>query len=178
MIYRHRCELEALEESDPDAFERAQQEEEEAAVAAKEPPPEESKKGSGGGEGKKSKAQRRREKERAKEKEREERIALEKAGAGPSPRDVELRAINERLAAGIPGESPYGPVPPLAVHEVLSDGHCLYRSVDHQLTLRGQGPVRQSQWQAAAAGGSYSPCNSQIPEAHPDGYPCLSPRQL
>ena len=113
-----------------------------------------------------------------------------KAGAGPSPREVEMGALGSALEKGDPAASPH-PVPPLKVHEVafetpplppsrsrghslfqrkalksshlilvirgtkwclvyfyvlilpqvLSDGHCLYRAVDHQLSLRESGKV-------------------------------------
>ncbi len=49
---------------------------------------------------------------------RKRRINEEKAEAGPDPRHVELNLINEHLR-------PMG----LYVHEVQSDGNCLYRAV-------------------------------------------------
>lgn len=102
------------------------------------PPPPQTK-----GDDAKSKAQKKREKERAKAKEREERIAAEKAGSGPSPREVELALIARNLLAGgaVTAVGTEPPVPRLQVHEVLSDGHCLYRAIDHQLELRGLRPA-------------------------------------
>jgi OTU domain-containing protein 6 len=87
-------------------------------------------------EDKKAKAAKKKEKEREKErlkaKEKQVRMSAEKAEAGPSPRDVELGILSRKLSSGV--GSPI--IPPLRVHEVLSDGHCLYRAVDHQLQLR------------------------------------------
>ena len=165
--YRHSQELEALEDryGDADAFAKAErelQENESAARAA-------AAAGGGGGGGgggkkgkkkggvgekeggapKKSKAQKRREKELAKAREREERIAAEKAGMGPTPRELETTAILRRLemlADGISSSSSSSsslslsqpPKPALlGVHEVLSDGHCLFRAVHHQLQTKG-----------------------------------------
>ncbi len=157
--YAQRQALLALEAANPDAFEAAELALREAAAAL----PETSGGGSGGasdaaaaavdadgGDGR-SKAQKKkekeREKERAKAKEREARIAAERASAGPSPRDVELAQLARQLsgdagAGGGAGGSLAGPaLPPLRVHEVLSDGHCLYRAVDHQLVQRGLRPA-------------------------------------
>ncbi len=49
---------------------------------------------------------------------RQRRIDKEKAEAGPDPRRVELNLLNEQL---LPMR--------LRIHEVQSDGHCLYRAV-------------------------------------------------
>ena len=78
----------------------------------------------GGGKGgkKKSKAQKREEAEKA----RDKRIADHHAGAGPSERDIEIAKLTEQL-------KPKG----LALHEIPADGHCLYRSLAHQLQLGG-----------------------------------------
>ena len=54
-------------------------------------------------------------------------MADEKAGAGPSARDVEM----EQLSAVL---SPLS----LTVHEIAADGHCLYRSMAHQLQITGE----------------------------------------
>lgn len=85
-----------------------------------------------------SKAAKKREKERQKVKEREERIAAEKAGAGPTPRDIELAIISEKIKTGKDECSNGPPFPPMRVYDILSDGHCLYRSISHQLQLRGE----------------------------------------
>ena len=74
-----------------------------------------------------SKAEKRRQKQEQEERERAQRIADEKAGAGPSQRDVELEQISAQLA-------PLG----LAVAEVAADGHCLYRSLAHRLQAAGE----------------------------------------
>ena len=71
-----------------------------------------------------SKAEKRRQKQEQEERERAQRIADEKAGAGPSQRDVELEQISAQLA-------PLG----LAVAEVAADGHCLYPVSYTHLTL-------------------------------------------
>jgi len=80
--------------------------------------------GNGGKGGKKkSKKQKADEAERA----REQRIADHHAGAGPSERDIESGKLDAILA-------PLG----LAVHEIPADGHCLYRSLAHQLQVSGE----------------------------------------
>ena len=76
------------------------------------------------------KAQRKRDRQRAAEAEREKRIADEKAGMGPLPRDVESSAIAAQLAQAGGG--------PFRIHEVASDGHCMYRALAHQLGARGR----------------------------------------
>lgn len=120
--YRHRQEIEEFEERDPDQFAAAElaavvaEEEAAAAAAAAEAVPK-----------KKGKAQRKREKKAELQRERERQIEVEKANM-VSPRKVELEAINHQLAH-LPDA--------LVTHEVLSDGHCLFRAVDHQLRCRG-----------------------------------------
>jgi len=121
--YRQHQELLAIE---------GEESEEEPAYEPPPPPPETAK--SGGADAvakKKNKAQRKRDKQRQKEKEREERIAREKENM-VSPREVELEAISVKLA---------NEPTPLVVHEVDSDGHCLYRAIDHQLTMKSLRPV-------------------------------------
>ena len=78
--------------------------------------------GSKGGK-KKTKKQKAEEEERA----REQRIADHHAGAGPSERDVEMGKLSAIL-------TPLG----LAVHEIPADGHCLYRSLAHELQQSGE----------------------------------------
>lgn len=73
-----------------------------------------------------SKAEKRRQKQQEEERERERRIAEHHAGAGPSERDVEMGKLDAQLA-------PLG----LGVHEIPADGHCLYRSLAHQLSAHG-----------------------------------------
>ena len=73
-----------------------------------------------------TKAMRRRLKKEQEEREREERIEEEKANAGPSERDDEEMILNTILA-------PRGH----ALSEIKADGHCMYRAVEHQLTVRG-----------------------------------------
>ena len=76
-----------------------------------------------GGTKKKTKKQKAEEAERA----REKRIADHHAGAGPSERDVEMGKLEAQL-------SPLG----LKIHEIPADGHCLYRSLAHQLQAQGE----------------------------------------
>ena len=77
--------------------------------------------GAAAGGKKKSKAQKKEEAERA----REQRIADAHAGAGPSERLVEMEKLDAQL-------KPLG----LVIHEIPADGHCLYRSLAHQLQVR------------------------------------------
>ena len=72
---------------------------------------------------KKSKKQKAEEAERA----REQRIADHHAGAGPSERELEMGKLDAQL-------KPLG----LAVSEIPADGHCLYRSLAHQLQAQGE----------------------------------------
>ena len=86
--------------------------------------------GGGGGKGKgKSKAAQKREKKEQEERDREKRIADYKAGAGPSERDVELDKFAKQLG-------PLG----LKIQPIEADGHCLYRSLAHQLAFAAGEP--------------------------------------
>mmetsp|Transcript_25187 Transcript_25187/g.63934 ORF Transcript_25187/g.63934 Transcript_25187/m.63934 type:complete len:372 (-) Transcript_25187:390-1505(-) len=76
--------------------------------------------------GHKTKAMKRREKLAAAEAEREARVAEELAAAGPSARQQEEEALHALLV-------PLG----LAVRDIRADGHCLYRSIEDQLSLAG-----------------------------------------
>lgn len=76
-----------------------------------------------------SKQAKRRQKKEQEERERDHRIAEEKAGAGPSAREIELNQLAEQL-------TPLG----LQVEDISADGHCLYRAVAHQLQLHDKGP--------------------------------------
>ena len=76
-------------------------------------------------EKKKSKSAKRRQKKEEQEKERDQRIADERAGAGPSAREVEVDQLTQQLA-------PLG----LGVEDIPADGHCLYRAVARQLQLQ------------------------------------------
>jgi len=60
--------------------------------------------------------------EEEEERERERRIGETRAKAGPSLREEELKRLSAALA---PHE--------LRLHEIAADGHCLYRSIAHQL---------------------------------------------
>lgn len=75
-----------------------------------------------------TKAQRQREKKVAREAEREARIAEELANMPETERHAEAKAMRALLR----------PLQ-LQVHEIQPDGHCLYRSVEHQLSLGAQG---------------------------------------
>ncbi|KAK9809985.1 hypothetical protein WJX72_003005 [[Myrmecia] bisecta] len=80
-----------------------------------------------------TKAQKRREKQQQEEAEREARIADEQAELGDSQRVLEERALAETL-------EPLG----LQLRDIPPDGHCLYRSVEDQLSLShsgGQAPI-------------------------------------
>jgi len=130
MKARHLEELEELEEEEEGEGEGKKEatssggkgkivEEEMAAAAAAEAAAE-----AAAAAARKAKAQRKKDKAKSKE---QEKLALKEemsANAGPSPRDVELQAINRILAPDR-----------LVVKEVLSDGNCLYRAVADQLAV-------------------------------------------
>ena len=80
------------------------------------------------GQGGMTKAMKRRLKKEAEERERDARIEEEKANAGPSEREDEEKILRALLA-------PRG----RAIAEIKADGHCMYRSVEHQLRVRGDG---------------------------------------
>lgn len=69
-----------------------------------------------------SKAARRRRKKAEQEAEAKKRIDDEKANMGPSPKYIEMQAIEEQLRPKN-----------LIVHPVPADGHCLYSAVAHQM---------------------------------------------
>lgn len=73
-----------------------------------------------------SKAAKRRRKKAEKEAAEQRRIANEKANMGPSPKQIEMKSIDKQL-------SPQS----LRIHPVAADGHCLYSSVAHQMTVTG-----------------------------------------
>ncbi|PXF48202.1 OTU domain-containing protein 6B [Gracilariopsis chorda] len=73
-----------------------------------------------------SKAARRRRKKAEKEAEEQRRIANEKAKMGPTPKQMEMKAIDMQL-------TPQN----LRIHPVPADGHCLYSSIAHQMTRTG-----------------------------------------
>jgi len=72
---------------------------------------------------KKSKKQKAEDAERA----REQRIADHHAGSGPSEREIEMGKLQEQLG-------PAG----LSICDIPADGHCLYRSLAHEMQLQGQ----------------------------------------
>ena len=72
--------------------------------------------------------------------EREARIAAELAELGDTDRVLEERALKQLLA-------PLG----LAIYDIPPDGHCLYRSVEHQLSQLAEQQAEQEPQQAAAA---------------------------
>ena len=84
--------------------------------------------GAAAGQGGMTKAMKRRLKKEAEERERDARIEEEKANAGPSEREDEEKILRSRL-------QPLGH----AIAEIKADGHCMYRSVEHQLAIRGDG---------------------------------------
>ncbi|KAH8269942.1 hypothetical protein KR018_000066 [Drosophila ironensis] len=75
-----------------------------------------------------SKAQKRRDKKakEARERAAEIREELQNAANQPSPKQIELQQISAKLAGR-----------QLALHNIASDGDCLYQSVRHQLTVHG-----------------------------------------
>lgn len=72
----------------------------------------------GMGEQRKTKAQKRREKMMKEEIKREQRIAEENEAMGESEREAEEKALQAKLALSS-----------LAIKDIPSDGHCLYRSI-------------------------------------------------
>lgn len=68
-----------------------------------------------------------RDKKAEKERQREARMAEVRAGAGPALREIEMEALRARL-------TPAG----LEIVEIAADGHCLYRSLAHQLSDSGE----------------------------------------
>nr|ADO28104.1 otu domain-containing protein 6b [Ictalurus furcatus] len=73
-----------------------------------------------------SKAQKRRDKKAAQEKERENRIAEAEVESLSGSRHQEGLKLSQKLA-----------VKQLQIKEISSDGHCMYRAVEDQLTGRG-----------------------------------------
>lgn len=74
-----------------------------------------------------SKAMKRRQQRQREDAERSARIDEEKAALGETLREREEAALQEQLA----GEG-------LGVHDIVPDGHCLYRALEHQLRLQGE----------------------------------------
>lgn len=135
--YRHKAEMEALEEAEENGHAIVDEQKEdkqeqqpsnvdECSVALGsikiESSTEDKEK-----EKRRAKAQKKREKAQQKEKDREREIEEARLNAGPSARDIELLGLTEKL-------TPHG----LAVHPIISDGHCLYRAVAHQLGVTGR----------------------------------------
>lgn len=79
---------------------------------------------------KQSKGSKRRQKKEESDRVRDRRIAEEKAAAGPSARQIEMQKLVVKLM-------PLG----LQVQEIPADGHCLYRSLAHQMQLDGQSRI-------------------------------------
>ncbi|KAI0566588.1 OTU-like cysteine protease [Gracilaria domingensis] len=69
-----------------------------------------------------SKAARRRRRKAEKDAEAQRRIAEEKANMGPTPKQLELKAIEAQLSSQN-----------LRIHSIPADGHCLYSAIAHQL---------------------------------------------
>lgn len=90
-----------------------------------------------------TKAMKRRAKKEAEERERDARVAEEKAHAGPSAGEVEADRLRAALA-------PLG----LKIAQIKADGHCLYRSIAHQLALKpvpGDAPLDHASLRRACA---------------------------
>ena len=90
-----------------------------------------------------TKAMKRRVKKEAEERERDARIAEEKSHAGPSAGEVEAGRLRAALA-------PLG----LKIAQIKADGHCLYRSIAHQLALKpvpGDAPLDHASLRRACA---------------------------
>lgn len=77
-----------------------------------------------------SKAQRRREKKANEERERNQRIIDEEAGNIYSKRNMEMIAIRNILMKR-----------EFKLHEIASDGNCLYNAVAHQMKVKGLTPL-------------------------------------
>mmetsp|Transcript_4256 Transcript_4256/g.12817 ORF Transcript_4256/g.12817 Transcript_4256/m.12817 type:complete len:292 (-) Transcript_4256:2018-2893(-) len=71
-----------------------------------------------------SKQQQRRKQKQQAEREKEFQRALQRASAGPTERDSELKALREVLSSQM-----------LGIHEIIPDGDCLFSAVAHQLKL-------------------------------------------
>lgn len=83
-------------------------------------------------EAKQGKSAKRRQKREQEEREREQRIADEKAGVGPSQRELEMAQLEQQLL-------PLG----RRIAEIPADGHCLYRAVAQQLMQHGAEGVEE-----------------------------------
>ena len=83
-------------------------------------------------EAKQGKSAKRRQKREQEEREREQRMADEKAGAGPSQRELEMAQLEQQL-------QPLG----RQIAEIAADGHCLYRAVAQQLMQHGSEGVEE-----------------------------------
>ena len=83
-------------------------------------------------ETKQSKGAKRRQKKEQEEREREQRMADQKAGAGPSQREIEIMNLEQQL-------QPLG----RQIAEIPADGHCLFRAVAHQLMQHGSKSVEE-----------------------------------
>ena len=83
-------------------------------------------------EAKQGKSAKRRQKREQEEREREQRMADEKAGAGPSQRELEMAQLEQQL-------QPLG----RQIAEIPADGHCLYRAVAQQLMQHGSEGVEE-----------------------------------
>ena len=83
-------------------------------------------------EAKQGKSAKRRQKREQEEREREQRIADEKAGVGPSQRELEMAQLEQQLL-------PLG----RSIAEIPADGHCLYRAVAQQLMQHGSEGVEE-----------------------------------
>ncbi|KAH8242543.1 hypothetical protein KR032_012401 [Drosophila birchii] len=124
---RHKAELQAAETSAPPAEEVKQKVEEKPAKSVPEEDAEEQ------GEEpdypsnqRVSKAQKRRDKKakEAREREAEIKVELQNAANQPSPKMIELQQITAKLSSR-----------QLSLHNIASDGDCLYQSIKHQLIV-------------------------------------------
>ncbi|KAH8296500.1 hypothetical protein KR054_007083 [Drosophila jambulina] len=125
---RHKAELQAAESSVPPAEEVKQQVEEKPArsVHNEEETEEQEEEPDHPSNQRVSKAQKRRDKKakEAREREAEIKVELQNAANQPSPKLIELQQITAKLASR-----------QLSLHNIASDGDCLYQSIKHQLIV-------------------------------------------
>ncbi|XP_017034233.1 deubiquitinase OTUD6B [Drosophila kikkawai] len=125
---RHKAELQAAETSAPAAEEIKQKVEEKPAKSAQneEETEEQEEEPDHPSNQRVSKAQKRRDKKakEAREREAEIKVELQNAANQPSPKLIELQQITAKLSSR-----------QLSLHNIASDGDCLYQSIKHQLIV-------------------------------------------
>ncbi|KAH8246156.1 hypothetical protein KR038_001029 [Drosophila bunnanda] len=126
--HRHKAELQATEASAPPAEEIKQQVVEKPAksVHNEEESEEQGEEPDHPSNQRVSKAQKRRDKKakEAREREAEIKVELQNAANQPSPKQIELQQITAKLSSR-----------QLSLHNIASDGDCLFQSIKHQLIV-------------------------------------------